>query len=533
MDKDEKRRKLSKRAKLQIAGGACIILLIMAAAAYTLWVKPAMNREKLVYTEQEAQYGELKNSVTESGTVEFGLTTQVYDLDISTDDEEDDDDDEEETSEKYLKVADVYVAVGQRITEGDKICSFTQDSIEDVRKTLTYAKTEAQIALSNAQTAYNTGVLEAGLSRNETILDTSLAQTTYDNTIARLTNDMAAKTLEIEQLLADIYDLQLELTDEDYLEEKADIAEAYEKAKQGVEDASEDYVTNQVEAAQTFWSAKESYETFFDQFDESNQQIEEKVNEVYSIQEEILYSQQLLEKELLTAQQELDTSNISGSIADTKYESSLTVYENALSRAQSELDEATQRLEDFESFVGDGTIYASGSGLVTEVGYEKDDYLVNAGVLVSFAAPEDMTVSVDVSQEDVVTMKVGDSVDIVFAAYDDQTYKGTIQSITTTATSRSSATISYPVVVSIQGDTSKLYAGMTASVSFVTEQTGEVVYIPRKAVVEQDGKTYVYKKEGEEYQLIPVVTGFTNGESVEITEGLDAGEQFFMEVREN
>ena len=256
------------------------------------------------------------------------------------------------------------------------------------------------------------------------------------------------------------------------------------------------------------------------------------MKEVYSIQDEILYSQQLLEKELLAARQELDTSNISGSIADTKYESSLTVYENALSRAQSELDEATQRLTDFESFVGDGTIYASGNGLVTEVGYAEGDYLVNAGVLVSFAAPEDMTVSVDVSQEDVVTMKVGDSVDIVFAAYEDKAYQGTIQSITTTATSRSSATISYPVVISIKGDTSELYAGMTASVSFVTEKTGEVVYIPRKAIVEQDGKTYVYQKDGEEYQLVPVTTGFTNGESVEITEGLDAGEPFFMEVRE-
>lgn len=530
MDNDGKRKRLGRKAKLQIAAAMLILILIMAAAGYTLWIKPAMNQEKWVYTEQEAQCGELRNSVTESGTVKFGLTTQVYDLDISTDDEDDDED--EENSEKYLKVEEVYVAVGQRISEGDKVYSFTKDSIEDVRKTLTYAKTEAQIALANAQTDYNTGVLEAGLSHNETLLDTSLAQTVYDTKIARLTNDMAAKTLEIKQLLADIYSLQLALTDDDYLDKKAKTIEAYEKAQSNVEKASDKFVTNQVDAAQTFLTAKESYDSFFEQFDTSNQQIEEKVEEVYSIQEEILYSQQLLEKELLSAKQELETSNVSGTIADTKYESSLTVYENALKRAQSELDEATEKLADFESFVGDGTVYASGSGMVTEVGYEKGDSLVNAGVLISFAAAEDMTVSVDVSQEDVVTMKVGDTVDIVFAAYEDQSYQGIIQSITTTATSRSSATISYPVVISIQGDTAKLYEGMTASVSFVTEKTGEVVYIPRKALVEQDGKTYVYKMEGGEYQLAPVVTGFSNGENVEITEGLEAGERFFMEVRE-
>ena len=62
-------------------------------------------------------------------------------------------------------------------------------------KALTYENTEAQIALGKLQTAYELGVLEAELSRDETLLDTSLAQTSHDTAIARLSNDMAAKTL--------------------------------------------------------------------------------------------------------------------------------------------------------------------------------------------------------------------------------------------------------------------------------------------------------------------------------------------------
>lgn len=56
--------------------------------------------------------------------------------------------------------------------------------------------------------------------------------------------------------------MQCDLTEEEYLEEKSDILEAYEKAVEAVEAASEDYVTNRVDAAQAFESAKASYEQF-------------------------------------------------------------------------------------------------------------------------------------------------------------------------------------------------------------------------------------------------------------------------------
>jgi HlyD family secretion protein len=252
------------------------------------------------------------------------------------------------------------------------------------------------------------------------------------------------------------------------------------------------------------------------------------VEQVYEIQKEIDYDEQLLEKELLSAQQAYDMSNVSGSIADTKYSDSLTSYETALSKAQEDLDEATEKLEAFNEFVGDGTVYAENSGLVTQVGYDVDDYLVMSGVLISYATSDAMTISIDVSQEDVVTMKVGDSVDIVFSAYEDEQYKGIIQSITTTSTSRSSATVSYPVVISIQGDTSKLYSGMTADVTFVTDESKECVYISRKAIVEENGKQYVYKKSGDDYVLSLVETGFTNGANIEIVSGMEEGESYYI-----
>lgn len=524
------KRHMTRRTKRGLAALCVVIGIMIAAACYTVFIKPSQNVQQWAYREQTVQQGTLKSGVTESGTVAFGITSQIYDLDVSTDDDSDDED--EEDGQNYLKVEEVYVAVGQRIQEGDQVYRFTKDSIDSVRKALTYEKTEAQIALANAQTDYEIGVLEAELSRNETLLGTSLAQTTYDTAIARLSNDMAAKSLEIQQLLKEIYQLQCDLTAEEYLEEKSDIVEAYEDAIESVADASEDYVTNRVDAAQAFQTAKMSYEQFFSQFDESNQQIQDKIDEVHEIEADMIYDQQLLEKELLAAKQELNTSAVNGEIADVKYQSSLTGYENALSKAQRELEEASSKLDAFDEFVGDGTVLAAGSGIVTEVGYEAGDSLMNAGTLIAFAKADEMTVSVDVSQEDVVAMKVGDTVEISFSAYEGETYQGVIESITTTATSRNSATISYPVVVSIQGDTTLLYSGMTANVTFVTEEAENVCYVLRKAVVSEDGKSQLYIKSGDAYVLTPVTTGFQNSEYIEIKtdnqNGINAGDKYYI-----
>lgn len=523
------KKKISKKKIRRILVAVIVILVIIFAAVYTLFIQPNQDKEKIIYTANIAESGVLRNEVTESGTVTFGITTQNYELDITTETEDDDEDEEEDEEEDYLRVEEVYVAVGQRIQKGDAIYKFSDDSIADVRKALTYAKTEAQIALLEAQTNYSIGTITAGLSKEETLLSASLAQQEYDNTISKLISEMSAKTIEIEQLLADIYEAQFALVDEDYREQRADLIEQYEDAMEELEEVSEEYVTNRVDAHNNFLSVKASYESFFEAFDKSTEEIEAMVDQVYELQEEILHNQQLIEKDLLTANQKFESASMGTEIADLKYQSDLSGYENALVKAEETLQEAQDKLDAFETFVGDGIVYATGAGIITELGYAEDDYLITTGTLISYACADDMTISVDVSQEDVVAMKVGDKVEITFAAYEDEVYEGIVESITTTATSRSSATISYPVVIAIQGDTSKLYGGMTADITFVTDETQEVVYVSRKAIVEQNGKKYIYKKQGNEYVLSPVTTGFTAGQNVAIESGLEVGETYYME----
>lgn len=301
----------------------------------------------------------------------------MYDLDIYAPEEE---------PAQFLRVEAVYLRAGEHIADGDPVCSFTPESVAEAGDTLDRALAQAETALIEAQAAYQLGVLKAGLDHNEAMADRSLAQAAYDNTIAKLNSTMEAKKLAVEQLLSDIYQIQLSLTDAGYQERRAEITRAYDKAKKQVEKTRESFVTSQLEAAECLREAQEAYEAFFAQSERSNRQIAAKIEEVHALQEEILQSQMLLEKELLAAQQAHNSAKVEGDTAAAKYADTVKKYEAALLDAQEKRDAAAQRLDAFRQLTADTTVRARGSGTVTEVGCIKGGLLTDARRLVSFVA---------------------------------------------------------------------------------------------------------------------------------------------------
>lgn len=288
-----------------------------------------------------------------------------------------------------LEAARVYVETGQHVSERDPVCQFTQESINRVRKAFTDMQSEAGKALARAQAAYHTGVLEAGLSHNEAMVGRTLAQMTYDNTIAKLNTRMTAKILETEQLMADIYELQTTLTDDAHQRQQAEITKAYERAREQMENARESFVTGQVEAAENLQAARDAYEQFFAQLEASGQEIAGKAEQVCALQEEILQSQQSMEKELLAAEQARTRAQSEGETAYARYTSILKAYESAVDKAQSDLEQATRALDGFNRFVGDGTVYAAGNGLVTAVGCKEGGRVADLQKLVLFLPDTD------------------------------------------------------------------------------------------------------------------------------------------------
>ncbi len=511
----------------------CAFLILVGAAVYTVFLKPLLEKETWVYKEEIVSRGTLTVGVAEGGSLEYGITSQLYDLNLtvtesSDEDEDSDEDSAEETVTGYLEVEEVYVAPGKRIAQGEAVLKFTRDSISDVRKLLEAALADAKVTYIEAQTEYTLSDLEAKLEYESALLAKEYAGTIYENGKQAVSDAIQSLTIELQELQEKRTRLQENY--EDTAESYQEALENYESAKAALEANATDNIHTSIQSQKKYLNAKSQYQSAKQRWEQAAEQIVANEEEITDLAEQITRAAAKKSIEEMEAQQTYESTEMAAKIAELEYAATLESLKEDLEEAQEELTAIQEQLEAFETFVGEeGIVYAKGSGMVTEVGYEAGDFLREEGVMVAFAKAEDMTITVDVSQEDIINLAIGDSVKIEFTAYEDRVYQGVILSMVTTETSAGSNTVSYPVTISVQGDTSELYGGMTADITFVTEEKADVLYISRKAIVEENGKTYVYVDNllGQK-ELQEVETGISNGVSTEILSGLEAGEKVYI-----
>lgn len=523
-------RGLSKKKKKLILIAAAFAILVMAAC-YTVFIAPLLEKEQWVYKEAAVSRGTLTIGVTESGSLEYGVTNINYELNLDIDIDEDDEDDD--TAAKYLKIEEVYVAAGQRISENDALIKFSEDSVSNVRRYLESALVDAKSDYAEAEADYNLAVIQAQVDRDTSQVAAEYAYSIYESASAGVANQITLLQVQIEQCRANVSVLEekVEEAQEDY----DDVEEDYLAAKETIDTYSvEDSNTVNYMAYQSeYLSCQTKYQNAKDALDRAKQNVLDNEEKIVSLEKQLseLSAGSVLDQ--LEVSENYLESTINGENAEIIYNASIESLKETLDEEKETLDAVQEQLDEFEAFVGDdGILYSDDSGIVTEVNCEASDSLTEIKTLLSYAAPTDMTISVDVTQEDIVDMSVGDTVDITFTAYEDVLYEGTIKSIETTSTSRNSNTISYSVVISVLGDTDALYGGMTADIVFVKQKLEDVLYISKKAIVEEDGKTYVYTQTSSGgRELKEVETGETNGVDIVIVSGLEEGDIIYLASR--
>ena len=524
----DKLKSLTKKQKKLILAGIALLLLILAAC-YTVFIAPLLQKEQWIYKEETVERGTLKVGVTESGSLEYNTKSIDYDLTLDvSDDDEDDSDDDDDTVQKYLKIEEIYAASGQRVTEGEELLKFTEDSVEAVRALLQNAVVEAQADYAEAESTYELSLLEAQTDYDTQKISASYAASIRNTSGTSVTNKVASLQVQLEQKQANAASLQEKLTEAQ--EVYQDALETYEAAKEGYEGAGTDNTVNFMTIQNGYLSARSKYQQAKSALTQAEDALSENESAITDLQNQLAAAQAKQKIDKLDTEETYQEAVITGQNAQTTYNAAVEDLKETLQEAEETKEKREEQLQAFEDFVGsDGILYATEDGVITEVSYEAGDRLTTTGALFSYATSDDMRISVDVTQEDIVDLQVGDAVDITFTAYPEDSYTGSILSINTTATSDYSNTVSYTVEISVEGELEQLYGGMTADVIFVTEEKEDVLYVSRKAIVEENGKTYVYRKTalgGRE--LAEVETGITNGVDIEILSGLEEGDTIYL-----
>ncbi len=130
-----------------------------------------------------------------------------------------------------------------------------------------------------------------------------------------------------------------------------------------------------------------------------------------------------------------------------------------------------------------------------------------------------MKVKTQATESQVGMFQNGQTVDVLISSTN-VTTKGTITSVSPLADDSKS----YPIEIEIDNPNSRLKVGMIASV----EMTGELhkaLVVPREAVVSKDKENLVYIVEQEKAKQVKVKLGESDGENVEILEGLTGTEE--------
>tara|TARA_Y100000768_G_scaffold11210_1_gene8003 strand:+ start:533 stop:1864 length:1332 start_codon:yes stop_codon:yes gene_type:complete len=155
-----------------------------------------------------------------------------------------------------------------------------------------------------------------------------------------------------------------------------------------------------------------------------------------------------------------------------------------------------------------------------------------------------MEVRVDVNENDIVRVEIGDTTNIDVDAYNiyDMVFKGVVTEIASTANPKPSPDAvtefkvkirvineSFSDLVENEGIKNPFKPGMTASVEIITQEKNDILVVPISSVTtktEKDSlgvesiKQVVFIKEGDKAKMVEVETGISDFENIEIISGL-------------
>ncbi|MFH2019487.1 MAG: efflux RND transporter periplasmic adaptor subunit [bacterium] len=162
-----------------------------------------------------------------------------------------------------------------------------------------------------------------------------------------------------------------------------------------------------------------------------------------------------------------------------------------------------------------GSVISSSSGSSTTSSSTKLANIVNESL---------PTISLSLSEIDVIKVHVGDKATVIVDAFPDQTFTGKVESIDT-AGAVSSGVTTYSVLLSLDLPNENILPNMGTTASIITAFKNNVLIVPNGAIKTTNGVSTVSVLKGKTPTTVTVETGLSSDTSTEITSGLSVGDK--------
>jgi HlyD family secretion protein len=226
--------------------------------------------------------------------------------------------------------------------------------------------------------------------------------------------------------------------------------------------------------------------------------------------------------EVKDAQNRLDAARAQVDLLEKKLSSRFAPLE--LARAQARMDEATAAYAASQQLLLQANVRAPRAGTVYSLPVRQGQF-VNAGeLLVQMADLHQVQVRAFVDEPEVGRLHEGQEVIITWDALPGKSWEGRISQVPSTIVSRGTRNVG-EAISRVDNSDGALLPNVNVTVKIVTDRESNVLTVPREAIREQDGSSYVFEIRNGTLHRQPVTTGLSNLTSIQITSGLSEGAQ--------
>jgi len=198
------------------------------------------------------------------------------------------------------------------------------------------------------------------------------------------------------------------------------------------------------------------------------------------------------------------------------------------------IEDAQARVDGIRAQINDGYIISPINGLVTDVLVSEGEIASIALPAVSIISDSNLEISVNIAENDIAFVDIGDIAHVTFDAYDDVVFSAEVVFVSPRAILVDGVPV-FEVVLEFKEKDTRIKTGLSVDVDITAEEKVGVISVPSRAVIEKDSVRFVRVMVGDDsYRKQPVTLGLRgDGGVVEVESGLETGDNIITFVNEN
>lgn len=164
------------------------------------------------------------------------------------------------------------------------------------------------------------------------------------------------------------------------------------------------------------------------------------------------------------------------------------------------------------------------SGVVTSRPVKVGETTARGALVVHIVSMYDLYIEAFIDEADVAKVKLRQQANITMDAYQGSIFKGEIYMISPVVLGGKQETRTFEVRTRLKEKQIIIKPGMSADVEIIVDNIKNALVVPSHAIMEKNGKKFIFVKKGSIAKLVPVETGQFNWNFTEITSGVKEGD---------